>query len=381
MSISDTDLTDLITWRRHLHTMPEVSGEEIETAAEVVRFLSMSEPDEIVTGLGGTGVAAVFNGRDAGPTVLFRAELDALPIPEITDIAHRSRKPGKGHMCGHDGHMAMVAALSRAFRRQRPASGRVILLFQPAEETGAGAAAVLADPAFEAIKPDYAFSLHNIPGLPLGHSWVKSGPVNCASCGLKIELKGKTAHASSPESGKSPALAISELIPALTALRQGRIENENLVLTTVTHVSIGEPTFGVSPAEAQLWVTLRTVSDAGMASLRQAAEDLAREAAQKHGLSLSLSYHDDFRHCYNDEDAVHIIRQAMDAEDLPHSEGQMFKFSEDFGRFGDVAKSAMFFIGSGEEQPALHNPDYDFPDALIPIGARIFLRISRDILG
>lgn len=248
MSISDTDLTDLITWRRHLHTMPEVSGEEIETAAEVVRFLSMSEPDEIVTGLGGTGVAAVFNGRDAGPTVLFRAELDALPIPEITDIAYRSRKPGKGHMCGHDGHMAMVAALSRAFRRQRPASGRVILLFQPAEETGAGAAAVLADPAFEAIKPDYAFSLHNIPGLPLGHSWVKSGPVNCASCGLKIELKGKTAHASSPESGKSPALAISELIPALTALRQGRIENEDLVLTTVTHVSIGEPTFGVSPA-------------------------------------------------------------------------------------------------------------------------------------
>ncbi|KQZ54721.1 peptidase M20 [Rhizobium sp. Root149] len=381
MSTSDTDLTDLIMWRRHLHTMPEVSGEEHQTAAEVVRFLQASSPDEIVTGLGGTGVAAVFNGREPGPTVLFRAELDALPIAEVTEVAHRSKITGKGHMCGHDGHMAMVAGLSRAFRRERPASGRVILLFQPAEETGAGAAAVIADPAFKAIKPDFAFSLHNIPGLPLGHSWIKSGPVNCASCGLRIALTGKTAHASSPESGTSPAPAIAELIPALTALRKGHIETEDLVLTTVTHVAVGEPTFGVAPGDAELWVTLRTVSDDGMSELREAAEGLARTLAEKHQLGVSFSYHDEFRHCRNDEEAVDIIRRALDKEDLPHSTGQMFKFSEDFGRFGDAAKAAMFFIGAGENQPALHNPDYDFPDALIPIGGRIFLRIAKELLG
>lgn len=381
MSISETDLTDLIMWRHHLHTMPEVSGEEHETAAEVVRFLQASQPDEIITGLGGTGVAAVFNGSDPGPTVLFRAELDALPIAEQTDIPHKSRVPGKGHMCGHDGHMAIVASLSRAFRRQRPAKGRVILLYQPAEENGAGAAAVLGDKAFEALKPDYAFALHNVPGLPLGHSWIKPGPVNCASCGLKIQLKGKTAHASSPESGTSPALAIAQLSPALTALRSGHIENEDLVLTTITHISVGEPAFGIAPGDAELWVTLRTVTDSAMASLRQEAESLAQTAAQTHGLTLSLSYHDEFHHCYNDGEAASIIRRALDAEDLPYSDGQMFKFSEDFGRFGDVAKSAMFFLGSGENHPALHNPDYDFPDAIIPIGGRIFLRIAKDLLG
>ncbi|WP_137137155.1 amidohydrolase [Rhizobium sp. FKY42] len=380
MSTSDTDLTDLILWRRHLHTMPEVSGDEHQTAAEVVRFLQASSPDQIVTGLGGTGVAAVFKGREPGQTVLFRAELDALPIAEATQVVHRSKIDGKAHMCGHDGHMAMVAGLSRAFRRQRPASGRVVLLFQPAEETGAGAAAVIADPAFEAIRPDYAFSLHNIPGLTLGHSWVKPGLVNCASCGLRITLTGKTAHASSPESGTSPAPVIAELIPALTALRRGHIETEDLVLTTITHVCVGEPTFGVAPGDAELWVTLRTVSDDGMSELREAAEGLARNVAEKHGLSVCFSYHDEFRHCRNDEEAVDIIRRAMDREDLPHSTGQMFKFSEDFGRFGDVAKSAMFFIGSGENQPALHNPDYDFPDALIPIGGRVFLRIARELL-
>jgi amidohydrolase len=375
------DLPDLILWRRHLHAMPEVSGEEEQTAAEVVRFLEQTAPDDIVTGLGGTGVAAVFQGREPGPTVMFRAELDGLPIAEISDLPYRSQIVGKGHMCGHDGHMATLGALARAFCRERPARGRVILLFQPAEETGAGAKAVLEDPRFAALKPDYTFSLHNMPGIPFGKSWVKAGHANCASCGLKITLSGKTAHASMPETGTSPAPAIAELIPALTALRTGEISKGDLVLTTVTHVSIGEPAFGIAPGAAELWVTLRTVSDDAMAALRTGAEDLARQSAARHGLEVQFSYHDAFRHCLNHAEAVAIIRAAMDAEGLPHEEGQTFRASEDFGRFANVSVSAMFFLGAGEDHPALHNPNYDFPDALIPIGERIFLRIARTLLG
>ena len=133
MFLSDQDVLDITAWRRKLHAMPEVSGDEHRTAAEVASLLAATEPDELVSGLGGTGIAAVYQGNGPGPTVMFRAELDALPIEEITTVAHRSQIPGKGHMCGHDGHMAILAALARAFGRQRPTSGRVILLFQPAE--------------------------------------------------------------------------------------------------------------------------------------------------------------------------------------------------------------------------------------------------------
>jgi amidohydrolase len=381
MFLSNQDVLDITAWRQKLHAMPEVSGDEHRTAAEVVSFLAGTEPDELVSGLGGTGIAAVYQGNGPGPTVMFRAELDALPIEEITTVAHRSRIPGKSHMCGHDGHMAILAALARAFGRQRPASGRVILLFQPAEENGAGAAAVLADPRFAALNPDYAFALHNMPGIAFGHSWIKAGPANCASCGLKIKLSGKTAHASMPETGTSPAPAVADLIPALTALRTGSLDAADLVLTTITHVSVGEPAFGIAPGSAEVWVTLRTVSNEAMAGLRSKAEALASEAADRYGLTVDFSYHDEFRHCTNDPGAVSVIRAALDAEGLPHEAGETFRASEDFGRFGERSKSAMLFLGAGAGYPALHNPDYDFPDGLIPIGARIFMRIARDLLG
>ena len=169
MFLTNHDIVELTAWRQKLHAMPEISGEEVATAAEVIAFLAETAPDKVLSGLGNTGVAAVFDGAEPGPTVLFRCELDALPIEEISDIPHRSRLSGKGHMCGHDGHTATIAALARGFAKDRPKRGRVVLLFQPAEETGAGAAAVIADPRFAEITPDYAFSLHNLPGLPLGH--------------------------------------------------------------------------------------------------------------------------------------------------------------------------------------------------------------------
>ena len=194
-------------------------------------------------------------------------------------------------------------------------------------------------------------------------------------------MAGKTAHASLPESGISPAPALAELIPALTGLRSGSIENADLVLATITHITLGEAAFGIAPGAGELWVTLRTVTDSSMSALRAKAEELARTSAARHGLSVSFSWHDEFRHCWNDEEATALIRQALDQESLPHESGQIFRASEDFGRFGDVAKSAMFFLGAGENHPALHNPDYDFPDTLIPIGSRVFLRLIRNLLG
>ncbi len=381
MSLTNQDIVDLTDFRRRLHAMPEVSGEEWQTAAEVASFLRVTGPDQLMTGLGGTGVAAVYDSRVSGPTLLFRAELDALPIEETGEPPYRSSISGKGHMCGHDGHMATLAALGRHFGRQRPATGRVVLLFQPAEETGAGAAAVIADPHFAEIRPDYSFSLHNFPSLPLGHVWLKEGTANCASRGLKIRLSGRTAHASMPETGVSPVPAVAMLMPALTALSRGSIAGNDLVLLTVTHAAIGEPAFGIAPGEAEVWVTLRTMTDGAMQALVDMAEALVARVAGETGLCHQFEYHDIFLHSENHPDAVARLRAAMDAEGVGHEAGEALRASEDFGRFGAVSRSAMFFLGAGEDTPALHNPNYDFPDDLIPIGARIFIRTARDLLG
>lgn len=279
MPLTNRDIVELTAWRRKLHRQPEISNEEEKTAKEVVSFLADTGPDKVLTGLGGHGVAAVYDSGRAGPTVLFRSELDALPIEELSGVPHASQVPGKSHMCGHDGHTAILAALGRQLGRERPASGRVVLMFQPAEETGNGAAGVVADPRFGEIAPDFAFSLHNLPGVPFGEVRLKSGVVNCASRGMRIVLEGKTAHSSMPETGVSPMLAISELMPALPALGRGSFADDDFSMVTVTHAAMGEAVFGIAPAHAEVWATLRTRRDERMADLCAAGRGNRRPAS------------------------------------------------------------------------------------------------------
>jgi amidohydrolase len=382
MSLTNSDIAELTALRHDLHRHPEISGEEGETARRITKALETAPPDTLLTGLGGHGVAAIYAGAETGPPVLFRCELDALPIEEQGDLPHRSTRSGKGHLCGHDGHMTVMMGLARLLSRQRPKRGRAVLLFQPAEETGAGATAVLADPQFETISPDYAFSLHNMPGLPLGHVGLIPGPVNCASRGMAVTLTGKSAHASEPENRTSPMAALSSLMPQLTVLSHGTPQDTDFTLATVTHAQMGAPAFGIAPGEATLYVTLRTLTDDRMAALCEAAETLVEEAANAHRLTFALTYHDIFAHCENHPDATQILRNALDTLDITHDDGGLpMRASEDFGRFGHSAKSAMLFLGAGTDHAALHNPDYDFPDDLIPIGAQIFHRVARDLLG
>jgi amidohydrolase len=382
MDITNRDLIELAQWRRQLHQYPELSGEEARTAQEVVRFLSDTSPDAVLTGLGGHGVAVIYDSGVVGPTVLFRSELDALPIEEKSGVAHASLVPGMSHMCGHDGHTTILAALARVFGRQRPARGRVVLLFQPAEETGMGARAVVADPRFGEIAPDFAFSLHNLPGVPLGEVLLRPGVVNCASRGIHIKLEGKTAHASMPETGTSPLRAVSQLLPALEALGNGTFEDDAFAMVTVTHVRMGEPVFGIAPGVAEILATLRTRADDRMAALCGAVEALVGQAAADQGLACQFDYHEIFSSCVNAPVAVDHLRTALDQEGIVHREaGLPMRASEDFGVFGGAAQSAMFFLGAGIDHPALHNSDYDFPDDLIPIGTRVFQRVARNLLG
>ncbi|WP_405111742.1 amidohydrolase [Phaeobacter sp. BS52] len=374
-------LAQLTELRHALHQIPEVSGAEEKTAAFITDYLRGYDPDQLLTGLGGHGVAAVYDGAADGPTVMIRCELDGLPIEEISDQPYRSTHAGRGHLCGHDGHMTIVAALAQDLAARRPARGRVVLMFQLAEETGKGAPAVIADPAFGELAPDYAFSLHNLPGLPVGQLALCSGPANCASRGMRIRLTGKTSHAAAPQDGISPAGAMAQLLPGLVALGGGVDLGADYALVTLTHARLGEATFGIAPGEGEVWATLRTVSDARMEALIAEAEDLTRQICTECGLSVEISFDDVFEACTNDAEAVAILQTACSAAGHPvEMRDQPQRWSEDFGQFGKSARAAMVWLGSGEMQPQLHNPDYDFPDGAIPVGVSIFTAVIDNIL-
>ncbi|MDA5094433.1 amidohydrolase [Aliiroseovarius sp. KMU-50] len=375
--MNNSDLSELTDWRREMHRWPELSGEEEQTARRVVEALAPLVPDLIETGVGGHGVLALFGSQHASrQRVLLRCELDALPIEDLSRVSHHSQTPGKGHLCGHDGHMAILMGIARNLSRQRLEWLDVILLFQPAEETGAGAQAVLEDGRLRAMEPDIALSLHNVPGQPLGEIGLASGPVNCASRGMKVTFTGRTAHASQPETGYSPGLALSEVIARLASMTRGAPDAPDFGMATVTHVDLGEKTFGIAPGSGEVWVTLRSLTDEGMEGLAAEAEALMTDRAAAHHLTVDWSYHDVFAGCVNHPDLTAQADTALRDAGFTVTKGILpMRWSEDFGRYGEIAQSVMLFPGSGVETPALHNPDYDFPDDLIRIGAKAFMAI------
>ena len=386
---ADTELADLIAFRRALHQHPELSGEEHKTATTICDALAKLAPTEIITGLGGHGVAAIFDSGNPGPTVLFRAELDALPIKEVNDFDWVSTTAGKAHLCGHDGHMTMLLAFARRLVAHPVTSGRVVLMFQPAEEDGSGARLVVADPRYDRIRPDFAFAIHNEPGLPFGYVGTRAGLINCASRGFVVRLSGRTSHAAEPELASSPISLIGPIISSLEGLgldlqqnpELGSTLDDRFRLVTVTHVQSGEACFGITPGDAQIFATLRASRDDAITEMQQTAERLITRLAAKHNLTASFDISDDFAASVNDAEATDIAGQAMDKLGIAYGEeGVPMRASEDFGVFGWAAKSAMLCLGPGEDHPALHQPDYDFPDSLIPIGAAIFEQIAHDLL-
>jgi len=193
---------DLKAFRRDLHAHPEISGEEKKTGKRVLTVLNELKPDELLTEVGGTGILATFGTDEKGPQVMVRCELDALPIQEINTFDHKSTSKGVSHKCGHDGHMAILTGLAEKLAKDRPLTGRVHLLYQPAEENGAGAAAVLKDPRMKDRHFDLVLALHNLPGYPLGHAVVRKGAFTASVNSMVIALKGRTSHAAEP--GRSP---------------------------------------------------------------------------------------------------------------------------------------------------------------------------------
>jgi amidohydrolase len=374
-------MPELIRLRRELHAHPEFSDNEQKTAGILTNFFRQFTPDEVIAPLGSNGIAFVFGSGRPGPMVVFRCELDAIPVQEKNDFAYRSRIPGLSHKCGHDGHMAIMAGFGYLISLNRPQKGQIILLFQPAEETGQGAAAVTDDQKFKNLNPDYAFALHNLPGYPLGAILLKSGTINCASRGMIIRLTGITSHSAWPEDGLSPAVPMCDLIQDLAKLPSTSDLNQFYSRVTVGHARLGDPAFGLSPGYAELMATLRSETDETMSILVKRAVSLVKEKATLAHLSYEISWAEEFIASSNDPGACDIVKKAGKAAGAEVVDlKEALPVSEDFGQFTARMPGVMFGLGAGEICPKLHQADYDFPEELIEIGSHVFMEIAKILI-
>lgn len=374
------NLNDLVGLRKHIHMYPELSGQEVRSAEFIADLLRSLGNASVLTGIGGNGIASIFKGEKPGPRILVRAELDALPITESDNKEHRSLNEGLAHLCGHDGHMTILLGLGNRLNDKPPEAGEVVLLFQPAEETGQGAAAVISDPVFERIRPDYAIALHNLPKYPENTIVIKAGNFACASQGIIIQLTGRTSHAAHPEQGLSPARAVAQLIGLLEDLPNTR-DYKGFVLATMIHIRMGDIAFGTSPGEAILMLTLRAAEDEDMLRMTELLREKVAIIAANEKLNLSITNTEVFPPTVNDEAISKVVRETAHKQGLKIIDSlEPFRWSEDFGHFSAQFPSVLFGIGAGMDSPALHSPDYDFNDALLTTGVGLMHGICIEII-
>ncbi|MCF7793634.1 MAG: amidohydrolase [Candidatus Cloacimonetes bacterium] len=372
---------DLKKFRKELHRNPELSDNEDKTASKIIETLSNYNPDKIMTNIGGKGCAAVFNFTKPGKTIVFRAELDALPITESNEFEYKSKTSGVSHSCGHDGHMTILIGLAKLLDQNRKAlCGKVILLFQPAEEIAAGAKRIIQDNKFLNLKPDYIFALHNLPGFELNKIILKKGIFASTSIGLKIHLKGETSHAGHPENGRNPVMAFTSIVNDLIAIPQIYTSFQQAALVTIIHAILGEEAFGTSPGKATIMATFRAHSDEVLIKMKKQAEILVKKSAEASNLDFSMEWVEYFPALINDDNCVESIENT--AKKLGFKlqwQTSPFSWTEDFSYYTQKIPGAFFGLGSGKDHPQLHNSNYDFPNEILSTGIKVFYNLIKEI--
>lgn len=355
--------------RAFLHKHPEVGGHEENTHDFIVKELHSLCPSKLFEKVGGFGVLAEFEFSKQGKTYLFRADMDAVGSENTNAI----------HSCGHDGHTSILLDFAYKLHQNPLPEDRILLLFQPSEENGKGATAILESKILQNYTIDFVFALHNIPEFPLGSILCKSGSFTCAVLSCEMKFEGKTSHASEPEKSISPQKAIFKLVSEIQKMQNMDYTSTDYFLATLIELHLGEKTYGVAPGNGLLRWTFRaktnTVLQQNMASIETLTRPIISETA---GIKLSVHYLEAFCANENSADAVNIIKEAATNCGLNHLElKESFRWGEDFGIFTQTLPGAMFGLGAGENCPPLHSPDYNFPDELIEIGSQMFYQIAK----
>ncbi len=366
--------------RKQLHQIPEVSGNEKLTSEYILLLLEKFENIDLVKHIGGHGVLAKIFFSNEGPRVLFRAELDALPIQEINSFEYQSNHDGVSHKCGHDGHMTILIGLIEKFQNLKNQKGSVYFLFQPAEENGEGAKACLEYFKENQISLDYIFALHNIPNYNFGEVFVKPEEITPAVYSVKIKIEGKTAHAAEPENGINPARSIQKTISFFDKINTPNQEDSNFLICTPIHIHMGEIAYGISAGYGEVHYTLRSWKNKILNDSKLKVEEFIDQLSKEENIKITTEYLEEFRANQNNIECVRLIQEACNKEDVSFNILQKpFKWGEDFGILTENYKGALFGLGAGDNIPTLHNPDYDYPDELTPIGRNLFYNIWKAI--
>jgi hippurate hydrolase len=373
------------SWRHDIHRHPELAYEEHRTASMVANLLRSFGVDEVFEGIGVTGVVGLIRNGD-GPMVGLRADMDALPIDELAERSHRSQHRGKMHACGHDGHTAMALAAARYLAESRQFSGTVAMVFQPAEEGGAGAKAMIDDGLWERFPMRDIYGMHNIPGIPAGAIALSAGPVMAAADRFTVEIRGHGGHAAAPHLCRDPIIAGAAVVTALqTLVSRNCPPNETLVIS-ITEFHGGDA-FNVIPDCVRLNGTVRYFQpDVGaMAQERMAV--VIQGICAAYQVEADFRYRPGYPPTVNWDQPTALARQSAASvfgtdqvlDQLP------LMFAEDFSYFLQDKPGCYGFIGNGDESgdlgcTGLHNPHYDFNDNILVSGAGFLARVAEDAL-
>lgn len=370
---------ELAAWRQDFHAHPELRNEEHRTAGVVADRLRAFGVDEVVEGVGGTGVVGVIRGREtgSGKVLGFRGDMDALPLPEQTGVEYASKTPGVMHACGHDGHTTMLLGAAQYLAETRNFDGTVVLIFQPAEEGGGGARAMVKDGLMERWSIQEVYGMHNWPGMPVGQFAVRPGPMLAAADGFKIVVRGKGGHAAKPHLSVDATLAACHVVVALQSIAARNVDPLQTVVMSLCAIQSESQAYNVISNSVTLGGTVRYMDPEVQTLVIDRIRSIAEATAEAYGATAELTYMKGVHPTVNAAEQAGVAADAARAvagtvlEEFDPSMG-----GEDFAEMLAVRPGAFAFIGNGDSA-GLHNPQYNFNDEALPVGASWFAEVAE----
>ena len=371
---------DLTNWRRDIHAHPELGFEEQRTADLVAKKLA-EFGCEVFRGIGKTGVVGRLRAGASSRSIGLRADMDALPIQEATNLPYRSRHEGRMHACGHDGHTTMLLGTARYLAETRNFDGTVHFIFQPAEEGLGGGEAMVNDGLFERFPCDTIFGMHNRPGLAVGKFQIRTGPMMAGGAYFDVTVTGRGAHGARPEAGIDPVIIASHITTALQTVISRNVRPLDTAVLSVTQIHAGDA-YNVIPEQAFIRGTVRAFSSETMMLIEQNISRIASGVAAGFGGTAELDFRLIFPPLVNDTTEAEFIADTaatLVGEDNINRNGNLVMASEDFSYMLDRRPGAYIQIGNGDSSGGceVHNPGYDFNDAALPLGASLFARVAE----
>ena len=370
---------EMKAWRRHLHAHPELAFDCHETAAFIVERLREFGVDEIHEGIAESGVVAIINGRGEGPTIGLRADMDALPIEELTGAEHASTRPGKMHACGHDGHVTMLLGAAKYLAETRRFTGRVALLFQPAEEDGGGGQVMVQEGVMDRFDITRVFGIHNAPNVAFGHFQTAPGPLMAAVDTATVQITGKGGHGATPQDCVDPVVAVVGMVSAIQTILSRNVHPLDEAVVSVTQIHTGTAS-NIIPETAMFCATIRSFRPEVRELLKKRFHEIVQGHAAAYGVTAEIDYDWGYPASVNDATeaafaasvAASVVGEAAVDGNAPREMG-----SEDFSYMLEARPGAYLFMGTGPGA-GLHHPAYDFNDEAAPVGASFFARLVEE---